>query len=239
MNKIISFNKKHIKVIQSSLLALSFLFLIMPNQSNATFSFMDTGETLLDGNYRATTGIQSIFSDLDTLGFVGRFGMSLTPGTEAQAEISFGSHLLNFNTSVKWVPFPDVKSQPALGLKIGANFFNYKSTDIFSIHLTPFISKNFQSSIGPWTPYIAIPLVVPLKADTDIAVHGIAGANWLPRNIDPPISFFTEFGFNIENSFNHFLVGLSWEFQRNKKVSTPTLAPSEPIQSSPIVIEGQ
>ena len=64
----------------------------------------------------------------------------------------------------KWVPFPDYKYQPALGASLGAvyNFVNVKSHYV-DLHLRPFVSKDFETVVGKFVPYLAFPGSVRIK----------------------------------------------------------------------------
>ncbi len=65
---------------------------------------------------------------------------------------------------LKWIPFPDYKYQPAIGASAGIsyNLFNFR-THYFSLHLRPFISKEFETTVGKFIPYIAFPASIRIE----------------------------------------------------------------------------
>ena len=84
--------------------------------------------------------------------------------TNIRYVLGFGWSGLALGSFIKWIPFPDYRYQPAVGLSAGALYHPSSVEDHFiSLILRPLISKDIGTVIGKFTPYLALPLSVQIK----------------------------------------------------------------------------
>ena len=59
---------------------------------------------------------------------------------------------------LKWIPFPNYRYQPAIGASAGISY-NLMNTraHYLSLHLRPLISKEFETAVGKFIPYLSLP----------------------------------------------------------------------------------
>ena len=84
--------------------------------------------------------------------------------TNIRYVLGFGWSGLVLGSFIKWIPFPDYKYQPAVGLSAGGLYHpSSTKTHYVSLILRPLVSKNINTIIGKFTPYVAFPLSVQIK----------------------------------------------------------------------------
>ena len=106
--------------IASVTLLIAIMFSATP--AHAYFATLDTGEVLREGQFQAMFAPQIIFNNYDGANFTGRLDMGLAEGVSARGILGFGKVDFQIGGMVKWVPFPDTASQPAIGLTLHSNF---------------------------------------------------------------------------------------------------------------------
>lgn len=82
-----------------------------------------------------------------------------------------GTTSANGGALLKWVPFPDYKWQPALGIVGGGEYqFAGVKTHFVKLHIRPFISKKLDTPTGVFTPYMAFPISIDIKNFTQVQI---------------------------------------------------------------------
>ena len=82
-----------------------------------------------------------------------------------------GTTGFNGGAFLKWVPFPDYKWQPAIGIAGGGEYqFAGIKTHIIKLHVRPFISKKLDTSVGVFTPYLAFPVSIDINNFTQVHI---------------------------------------------------------------------
>ena len=79
---------------------------------------------------------------------------------EMAARYSFGLGEFDFNAGavLKWTPFPDTKTQPAVGFRAAFWYAKEASTSITTTQLAAMLSKRFNEDFGSFTPFGALAL---------------------------------------------------------------------------------
>jgi len=178
--------------------------------AHALFSTMDTGDILPAGMY--DVGLETQFGlggDYPSgANFLGHFDM---PGSE---DINFkfiaGGGSLPFEAGgfVKYVPFPDLESQPAIGMLGGVVFSRSSSgTSMLNLRLHPLVSKKFDTQIGELTPFLSLPIGITFASGATTYPFQIApGTRWRPAGYKN-LSFMTELGINLNAAFSYISFG--------------------------------
>ena len=152
-------------------IGILFLFFLSPY----TFSlvpFADSGRLLRPGKYEFSAHVQFISKNEETqINFIGHVDQGLRQRRDANIRYFLGggeSGLLT-GSFLKWIPFPDYKHQPAIGSSTGIslNLFNHNSYYI-SLHLRPLVSKEFETIVGKFIPYIALPASIRIKNFSEV-----------------------------------------------------------------------
>ncbi len=200
--------------IGSSVLFLVLLcsLIVFPNRSAAYFSTMDTGDITANGRYRIIAEPQIIIDKYEGLNMTGRFSTGLTEDSAVEALVGAGEVDFQLGGFYKWVPFPDVEGQPAIGGKAGVIFARVKGETEFSLRFHPLVSKKFETEAGDITPYASLPIGITNRDDTTfIPVQLAGGAEWKTLSSEN-LRFMAEIGFNISKAFPYVSVGLVYEF---------------------------
>ncbi len=197
-------------VFRQFLVALSIL--LTTAQSFAYFSTIDTGDLLERGKYRAILEPQIILDRYDGLNFVGRFDSGLTEDANVRALVGFGKVDFQMGGFFKYVPFPDVDKQPAIGGEAGILYARVNGETEFSLRIHPLVSKKFATEIGDLTPYVSLPLGITNRAsDTFVPVQLVGGSEWKTLKWDN-LRFFAEVGLNINHSFGYISGAVAYYF---------------------------
>ncbi len=198
--------------IRALFLTLLCPFVIFPDQSAAYFSTMDTGDITAAGRYRIIAEPQVIMDKYDGFNMTGRFSTGLSDDASVEALVGAGEVDFQLGGFYKWVPFPDVEGQPAIGGKAGIIFARVEGETEFSLRFHPLVSKKFETEVGDITPYVSLPLGITNRDDTTfVPVQLAGGAEWKTLSSEI-LRFMVEFGFNISKAFPYVSAGLVYEF---------------------------
>ncbi len=200
---------KHYKI-ATTLMAV--IGVSISTSAHAYYSLLETGNLLAEGEYKATLETQVLTDGYDGANFVGRFDTWLTEELNSQVLIGTGEIDFQVGGFVKWVPFPDLEKQPAVGIKAGGLFASTSGFNELSLRLSPFASKKFESEIGPLTPFIALPIGIrTVEGETDTPVQLAFGADWKPLALEK-FNFLTEAGFDIHDAFTYISIAAQLQF---------------------------
>jgi hypothetical protein len=179
--------------------------------SNAYLTINETAEILPDNFYKIGIAPQLIISDGG--GFnVGVFA-DMHLFDDVDGRITFGSGKTDFWTqaSMKWVPFPDVDRQPAMGLRGGLGYARDEDLNFVNFQITPLISKKADTRYGNMIPYVGLPVTYISTKDTSFtATQFTLGAEWFPTS-DRHIG--AELNLNLNKSFSSVSVYFSFPFE--------------------------
>lgn len=184
--------------------------------AHAYFSTLDNGEVLKDGQFQAMLAPQVIFNNYDGGNVTGRLDMGLMEGVSARGILGFGKVDFQIGGMVKWVPFPDTESQPAIGGEAGALIARIGSRTQYSVRFHPLISKRIETEIGDVIPYGSLPLGVTVQSggtdETFIPVQLVGGTELRPLEMKN-WSFFGEVGVNMTRSFGYVTLAVAYRFE--------------------------
>ncbi|HVK61182.1 MAG TPA: hypothetical protein VM432_06510 [Bdellovibrionales bacterium] len=186
--------------------------LFMANPSHAYLSVIDTGEVINPGTYQASLEPQIILTNFEGVNAVGRFDIGLSESTSARAILGFGKVDYQIGGMYKWVPFPDVENQPAIGGEAGILLARVQGETAFTFRFSPLISKRFETEIGDVTPYGSIPVNwTTMDGETTVPLQLVGGAELTLIDMKN-ISYFAEIGTNIKDAFGYISAAVAWRF---------------------------
>lgn len=184
---------------------------ILSRYSHAFLTVNETAEILPENYYRLGVAPQLIVSDGG--GFNAGFFADTHLDDDLDARITAGGGETDFWTqaSVKWVPFPDVEKQPAMGARAGVIFVRDEDHNYTGIQLTPIFSKKADTRYGNMIPYAALPITwLSGKQKTYTATQFTVGAEWFPEE-DKHIG--AEFNLNLDKALSSVSVYFSFPFE--------------------------
>ena len=189
---------------------------IVATPAHAYYSTLDNGETLGDGQFQAMLAPQLIFNNYDGGNFTGRLDIGLSESASVRGVLGFGKVDFQIGGLVKWVPFPDTDSQPAIGGEAGVLIARIGSLTQTSIRFHPLVSKRLETEIGDIIPYGSLPLGVTVQTggfdETFIPVQLVGGAELRPLEMKN-WSFFGEVGVNLTRSFGYVTAAVAYRFE--------------------------
>ena len=188
--------------------------------AHAYYSTLDNGEVLQDGQYQAMIAPQLIFNNYDGGNFTGRLDMGIMEGVSARGVLGFGKVDFQIGGLVKYIPFPDTESQPAIGAEAGLIVARIGSLTQYSVRVHPLISKRVETEIGDVIPYVSLPLGVTVQSggvdETFVPVQLVGGAELRPLEMKN-WSFFGEVGVNLTRSFGYATLAVAYRFEDARK----------------------
>jgi hypothetical protein len=180
--------------------------------SFAFYTTMDTGRLLKEGEFKIGAEAQFITEGDDGVNLAGRFDGGINDELGWKSLVGFGTTDVFLGGFVKWVPVPDMDSQPAIGVIGGVLYANYDDVSELSLRAHPFVSKEFHPEIGTLTPYLALPIGIrTIEGDSDVPFQVALGADFRPDGLEK-IDFIAEIGFDVNDAFPYFAFGATLEF---------------------------
>ena len=190
--------------------------LFSASSAHAYYSTVDNGEVLREGQFQAMFAPQLIFNNYDGANFVGRLDMGIAEGISARGILGFGKVDFQIGGMVKWIPFPDTASQPAIGGEAGVIVARIGSRTQYNFRFHPLISKKVETEIGDLIPYASLPLGVTVSSgvndETYIPVQLALGSELRPLEMKN-WSFFGEIGINVAKSFGYVTAAVAYRFE--------------------------
>ena len=155
------------------------LGLLVGSNAHAFMSIAESGEILPANTYQVGVEPQ-LLTDKNPGGNLDLFfDAPLNDSTSARLLLGGGSVDFNAFASVKWMPFPDVDKQPAMGLRVGAGVARDEDQNILQLQVAPMVSKKFDTDYGMSVPYLAVPFTfVNTKDDNFVATNLTVGSEF-------------------------------------------------------------
>ncbi len=189
------------------IILLLLIYVAYPNNALAYQSTMDTGEIVPSGKYRVLGDLQYL-SDPNGLNIEGGFDAGVNESSNIRVIAGAGS--VNFHTGLfyKWIPFPDTKSQPAIGVMAGGSWARYGGESYPGVRIHPLVSKKFDTDIGLLTPYASLPFgVVSGPKKNTFPFQLTVGSEWKPKEVED-FTLLLELGLNINEAANYVTAGI-------------------------------
>ncbi len=198
---------------------LIFLFFFAIQFPSCVFGFYNhstTGDILPKNHYRATLEGQSFFTEYSGLNIIGQLSAPIDNESEFSGILGTGQALIMTGGFYKWVPFPDIDQQPAIGAKIGFIYARLLEDSVFSARFHPFISKSFETQIGFLNSYLSLPLGVTTIGDKgSVPINLTFGVDYKTYHFKN-LTFMFEIGMDIQESFSYFSLGINLTFDESK-----------------------
>ncbi|WP_374080041.1 hypothetical protein [Bdellovibrio bacteriovorus] len=134
------------------------------------------------------------------------------------ARITMGAGAVDFNAfvSAKWMPFPDVDNQPAMGLRAGAGLARDEEENLLQLQLAPLLSKKFDTEYGLAVPYLAVPFTfLNTKEENLVASNLTVGSEFHYADWNQ-VTLGGEVGFDLNKSYSYISIFATFPFESQK-----------------------
>jgi hypothetical protein len=195
----------------AGLLGALLIGLLGATPAQAYYSVIDTGELVAPDHYRASIEPQLILNNYDGANLVGRFDTGLDRDSSVRGLIGLGK-VIEMGAMYKFVPYPDIGQQPAIGGEAGVVFARVNGENQISLRLTPLISKKFDTKYGGLTPYGSLPIGITSRPGETFVPVQIAGGAELRPDAFKNLAFYAELGINLNRAFSYLSVAVACEF---------------------------
>ena len=178
----------------------------------AAFAVLESGELLAPQKAELGISSQLLLSDGGgfNLGAVSQFG--LNESTNVRAEIGTGDTDFWAGASLKWIPIPDLDSQPAIGARLGLVTGRNNAENFLGFHGALLVSKKIDTTAGPAVPYAALQfLTIDNKTETRTGAQLVAGSEYLNPQWEQ-VKIVGELAMNVTKSFTSLNVLVAFPF---------------------------
>ena len=191
--------------------------LFFSSQSYAYYVHHTTGDLVKPMDFTFTAIAQQVTDPSSGLNVIGLIDSGFSEDTNIRGLIGIGDKDFQIGGFYKWVPIPDYDNQPAMGVLTGFSYMSESDTNELNVRLQPFISKKFDSNLGEFNSYLALPLGLrKYDGGSDVPVQLTIGSELNSGHFDN-IIFTGEIGLNLRNSYTYFSLGAVFSFAKTPK----------------------
>jgi hypothetical protein len=185
---------------------------LLSRTSEAYLSLKETAELVPDGIFKLGVAPQLKLSDGSGFNIGAYFDTSLSEDMNGRVEIGGGETDFWTSGSVKWVPFPDVGRQPAIGGRLALIYARDEKVNFYNVQFSPILSKLAHTTYGKMIPFVGLPITwVSTKDDSFVATQFAVGAEWF-SNKDMHVG--AELDLNLNKSFSSLTAFISFPFDQ-------------------------
>ncbi len=176
-------------------------------QAQAYYTVQETGDLLKPEQKQAAGELQFITSGDDGINFIGRFDTGFDDESNLRFEGGIGTTDFFLGAYLKWVPYPDFDKQPATGVTFGAQYGHLESENDVAVRAIPFVSKNFFSDHGSYSPYFSLPVAFSTYGEgNSLPIQAVLGSRYRHPDFEH-CDFNFELGFDLNDSFSYVSLG--------------------------------
>lgn len=199
--------------------AFAFAFLLLnlaSSEANAYMTIGESGELPAAGNYQLGAETQFITNDVGGTALDLYLDTLLTDSSSYRMHLGFGSIDFSLGASFKYIPFPDVDKQPAIGLRAAAWYARVKDSNNISASAGPLVSKKYGVEFGTLIPYVCVPVTATSTKDRNfLATQFVIGTELLHEKAQS-VHFTGELGINLRDSYSYISLGVVFPFDGSK-----------------------
>lgn len=179
---------------------------------------LESGEMLPQNQYRIGVIPQVVTSDTSGINIDGTLDALWNESASSRFYLGVGKMDFHLGGSLKYVPFPDVDKQPAIGLRTAAWYARYKDEGYFTVSVGPLVSKKVKHEKGIFAPYVALPINYTLNRTRDYySQQFVVGTEF----VTPETELFTwaaEIGLNLKDSYSYIAMYVGYQFDQSKGI---------------------
>lgn len=192
------------------------LGLFLCSSAQAYLSIAESGEMLPQGKYQV--GVEPQFLTNKGGGANLNVFLDTAISESMSARIAMGAGAVDFNAfaSVKYMPFPDVDNQPAMGIRVGAGLARDEDQNLLQLQVAPLVSKKFDTEYGLAVPYLAVPFTfLNTKEENLVASNLSIGSEF--HYVDwNQVTVGAEAGVDLNKSYSYISIFATFPFESQK-----------------------
>jgi hypothetical protein len=131
--------------------------------------------------------------------------------------VTAGAGKIDFHVggSMKWVPFPDIDNQPAIGGRAAAWYARDNNENMLTMQLAPLVSRRLDTEHGRFVPYIAIPInITNTKERNFTGTQFVIGSEWKNPGWENMLMT-SELAFDLNDSYSALTFSIAFPFDGN------------------------
>lgn len=196
-------------------LLLSLVLLIASSSQAGYLSVAESGE-VINNDYAFSLIPQLITSEGGGFNIDAAVDMPWDDSTSFRGQAGGGKTDFHLGASVKFIPFPDIGNQPAIGVKSAVWYAHDENENFLSLMVAPLFSRRIGSDYGLLVPYLAVPITfTSLKNKNTTGLQLTVGSEL--RNTEwKNVVLVSELAFNLQDSFSALTLGISFPFDPEK-----------------------
>lgn len=137
--------------------------------------------------------------------------------TMGRVYLGAGAQDFTTGASVKYIPFPDVDQQPAMGIRGGARYTRNEGLNFLSVEVAPLLSKKISTEKGDFHPYVAVPFNYNITKEKNfVSSQMVFGNEWNVPEMDRT-TVGAELGFSLSDSYSYISAYISYPLEQFKK----------------------
>lgn len=192
------------------------LGLFLSSSAHAYLSIAESGELVPAGKYQVGVEPQLLTNKGGGANFNVFFDTNINEATSARITMGAGAVDFNAFVSAKWMPFPDVDNQPAMGLRAGAGLARDEDENLLQLQLAPLLSKRFDTEYGLAVPYLAVPFTfLNTKEENLVASNLTVGSEFHYADWNQ-VTLGGEVGFDLNKSYSYISIFATFPFESQK-----------------------
>lgn len=181
------------------------LFLFFSTPAFAYLTIGESAEIMPPTEYRFGFEPQLFLNEGGGANVGAFFESNISESSSARFGLTSGKVDFSMFGSYKYVPFPDVDRQPALGVRVGAGYARLSSENLVLVQVAPLVSKKTQpvEKLGDVVPYFSLPFTLTSgKSESFVASNLTFGIEVNPHS-DHVFYWSVEASFNLSKSYSY------------------------------------
>nr|WP_295905887.1 hypothetical protein [uncultured Bdellovibrio sp.] len=192
------------------------LGLFLSSSAHAYLSIAESGEIVPAGMYQVGVEPQFLMNKGGGANFDVFFDTHINDATSARITMGAGAVDFNAFVSAKWMPFPDVENQPAMGLRVGAGLARDEDENLLQLQVAPLVSKKFDTEYGLAVPYLAVPFTfLNTKEENTVASNLTVGSEFHYADWNQ-VTLGGEVGLDLNKSYSYISIFATFPFESQK-----------------------
>lgn len=185
---------------------------ILTQPSSAYLALNETAELLKEDHYRFGVAPQLLLTNGSGINVGAFFDLPIENDINSRLMIGGGSTDFWTSASVKWVPYPDFRKQPAIGIRGSLIYARDAALDFYNLQATPIISKIIDTQWGKMNPYVGLPITLIYNRTTSsTAMQFVIGNEWLNRS---RFQIGAELNLNLSNTSTAIAFHINFPFDK-------------------------
>lgn len=193
------------------------IILLTSISAHSFMTLSESGEMIKESDYQIGFAPQILLNDERGLNGTAFADYLYNDSTSFRAHLGAGTVDFHAGASVKFVPFPDVEKQPAMGVRGGVFFVRDTNESNLAFQLAPLASKKVETEHGLFTPYTAVAFsYINWREKKKNGTQFIMGSEFQKYG-DNSLKFGAEVGISLNDSYSYVLGSISWAFERQRR----------------------